>query len=112
MAAVNPEIIELTEPDAWTPVAENIQSGFVHILDPNVVYYQTFRLVSNPGTAPDSDTSPGDADFEGAVIYYRVDRIAGESVPIGGALIGSTEPIKFYIYVSGGPGRVRLDKGA
>lgn len=114
MAASNPEIKTLP-PDSWELVAEDMTEGFVHVLDPDVVYYQTYRLADDP--APDPGPVPGDADFEGAIIYNRVDRIAGQSVSVGGAVISGSVPLDIYIYAvipdgSGSlNGRVRLDRG-
>lgn len=110
MAAENPQIVEIAVEGVWTLVAENILTGLIKILKGDVVYYETYRLTGEG--APEATPVPGDADFEGAVMYYRLERIAGETVVVGPGGFGSTSPLDYYIYCQGGPGRVRIDKGS
>lgn len=109
MAAENPEIVNIPDPNVWTPVATNILTGLIKILKGDVVYYETYRLTGDD--PPEVTPVPGDDDFEGAVMYYRLERIAGETVVVGPGGFGSTSPVDYYIYCQGGPGRVRIDKG-
>jgi hypothetical protein len=111
MAAQNPLIIgeDTLLPDVWIKIAIAIQSGLIHILKGDLVYYETHRLTGE--TAPDDLILPDDPLFEGVPVYYRNERIAGETVPLGGSSVSSTVPRDIYIYSKSLPGRIRLDVG-
>lgn len=115
MPPSDPLVINNLTPDVWTPVAVNLLSGFLHILNPDFIYYQTYRLTGNP--AP-TNAAPGDPDFEGVPVYNRQDRIAGETVFIGGASIGLVSGADVYIYpatvtnTESAFGKIRIDQGA
>ena len=109
MEAQNPRIEEIVK-DAWIEVIENAKSGFIHILLGDSVYYQTYRLTGDD--EPSALFVPGDDGFEGVPIYYRNERIAGETKPVGTAGINSSVPIDIYIYSQDVDGRVRVDQGA
>jgi hypothetical protein len=108
MPSENPKILDLP-PNQWTKVATNIFNGFGHILQPDTVYYKTYRLNGNP--PPDNLPVPGDPDFEGVGIYNRPDEIAGQEVFVGGAKIKAGTGIDFYIYAAENSGKMRIDRG-
>ena len=111
MASEDPVILELTE-DVWTEIASDVRSGFVHVKKGDVTYFQTHRITDIPKADPPSAVlTPDDDLFEGAAVYYRMEKIAGNRVPIGGAAIRSTVGRDIYIYPWKGPGRIRLDEG-
>jgi hypothetical protein len=114
MTAKNPVVIPeatLVE-DTWVKIAEGVKSGIIFPLKDDVVYYQTHRITPvAPEDEPSDTLTPADDDFEGVVIYYRLERIAGESVVIDGASVTSTVPRDIYVYCQGGAGRVRFDRG-
>jgi hypothetical protein len=112
MAAQDPIILdELDLPaDVWTKVGTAVRRGFIHILKGDLVYYQTHRLTG--GTAPDDLILPDNPDFEGVPVYYRLERIAGESVVVGVVGINSSVDRDIYIYCEAKPGKIRFDEGA
>ena len=112
MAAANPIILDETTmlQDVWVKVAIAVTRGFVHILKGDLVYYQTHRLTTE--TAPDDLILPADPLFEGVAMYYRLERIAGETVVVGGDGINSSVERDIYVYCKEKPGKVRVDIGA
>jgi hypothetical protein len=108
MAAENPEIIDTTE-NEWTPVASAATLGFIYPKDGDVVYYHTYKLAGE--TAPDDTPVPGDDDFIGVPVYYRDERIAGETVLVGGVVMGGSAPLDHYIYTKGGAGKLIIQRG-
>jgi len=114
MTAQNPVIIPETTlvADTWTKIAGGVKTGIIFPLKEGVVYYQTHRITPvAPEDEPSAILTPDDPEFEGVVIYYRLERIAGKSVMLDGASIISTVPRDIYIYPRGGAGRVRFDRG-
>jgi len=109
MAAANPVLLDIPV-DEWTPVAINVLSGVVHIIKADAIYYQTYRLTGDP--APSNSFVPGDDDFEGVPIYNRVDRVAGESILVGGGLLGAISGIDVYVWAKNAAGKIRVDIGA
>ena len=111
MTAENPLLLgtDIMLADVWTEVATNVQRGFVHIKKGDLVYFQTHRLTGE--AKPDDLILPGDPLFEGVAMYYRNERIAGETVVVGGDGINSSAPRDVYIYCWKEPGIVRVDIG-
>jgi hypothetical protein len=115
MAAQNPQIKKLTT-NAWNLVAEDVTTGILHILDTDVIYYQTYRVTS--GSAPSGSILPDSEDFEGVMIYNKKYNFHNTSTAFGGASINSTSGIDVYIYVQDpyipydeDRGRIRIDIG-
>ncbi len=77
-----------------------LNNGNISILD--------WRLLAGDA-APDDAILPVDNLFEGVPVYYRLERIAGETVVVGFAGITSSVRIDVYIYCETEPGRVRVD---
>jgi hypothetical protein len=112
MASENPVILEIAA-DTWTKIASGVKSGFVHIKKGDVTYFQSHRITTVPeADPPPAGVLPDDDAFEGVAIYYRMEAIAGERVPVGGgAAIRSTVPRDIYIYAWKDIGRIRFDEG-
>ena len=112
MAAQDPIILDEDTmlADVWTKVATAVIRGFVHILKGDLVYYQTHRMIGE--AKPDDEILPDDPLFEGVAMYYRLERIAGETVVIGGDGINSSVERDIYVYCKDKPGKVRVDIGA
>jgi len=60
---------------------------------------------------PDDAVVPGDADFEGVAVYYRIERINDEPIIIGSIAVRSTVSRDIFIYSKGADGRIRIDEG-
>jgi hypothetical protein len=60
---------------------------------------------------PDDSILVTDDLFEGVAVYYRLERIAGETVVVGFAGIKSAIAIDVYLYCEDESGRVRVDRG-
>jgi hypothetical protein len=60
---------------------------------------------------PENLLTPDVADFEGVTVYYRLERIAGKSVPVGGSIISSSVPRDIYVYPWSGEGKIILVLG-
>jgi hypothetical protein len=115
MAAQNPQIKDNLVAGQWNLVATDIKTGILHILKQDVIYYQTYRLTGQ--SAPNNSPSPGDADFEGALVYSDKQKFHNVTTIIGGASVTATSGIDVYIYVQdpyepyGDIGRIRIDVG-
>lgn len=111
MAAQNPIILntDIMLADVWVKVATAVTRGFVHILKGDLIYYQTHRLTGE--TKPDDNILSDDPLFEGVAMYYRLERIAGETVVVGGDGINSSVDRDIYVYCKDNSGKVRIDIG-
>ena len=105
MALANPVPMSIPA-DQWTPAATAIQRGTVEIHQQytGVLYYRTYVKAGDP--APSNLILPGDDDFLGVPIYNRQDRIAGQTVYVGGLLIDELEDVDIYLWAVAGDGRV------
>jgi len=100
--AVKPEIIDLPDGDI-IQVATAVRNGFLIPLLGDSKYYQTWRATG--------EDEPTEEEFEEekVLIYTRIDRVAGEDVLVGGAVIGDIKDIDVYVRSEGADGKIRLD---
>jgi len=108
MGAENPVHVETVQGE-WTVVALASTLGFIYPQKQGVVYYHTYKLAGE--AAPDNTPVPGDDNFIGVPVYYRIERIAGKNVLVGGVVMGGSVPLDHYIYTDIDAGRIILQRG-
>lgn len=82
--------------------------SYIALNSDNISISGDWRLLAGDAV-PDDSILPADNLFEGAPVFYRLERIAGETIVTGFAGITSSVKIDVYIYCETEPGRVRID---
>lgn len=82
--------------------------SYIALNSDNISILNDWRLLAGDAV-PDNEILATDDDFEGVPVYYRLERIAGETVVVGFAGITSSVEIDVYIYCEDEPGRIRVD---
>lgn len=82
--------------------------SYIALNSDNISILNDWRLLAGDAV-PDDLILPADDLFEGVPIYYRLERIAGETVVVGFAGITSSVKIDVYIYCETELGRIRVD---
>ena len=108
MAAENPFFKDIAQ-GTWEKVATGSSIGYIYPQKQGVIYYHTYKLTGE--AVPDPTPVPGDDDFIGVPIYYRIERIAGQDVLIGGVVMGGSVLLDHYIYAQLADGRVIIQRG-